>query len=178
MAVEPAESHATNLPRAALRPFRQTDAPLVASWIGPDEAYWLAPRSRAPLTVETVLAWGQAEGQRFVLVTPDAVPVAYGEVNRLNFSPRTSWLGHLVVAPTQRRRGFGQRLARSLIDHAFDTGVARRVTLVVFPENAAAIACYRAVGMRADGFETHFFPHYRRRVRLLRLAISAAAQHH
>lgn len=174
MAVEPVESRTARRPRGELRAFRAQDAPCVAGWIGPADAYWLAPRSRPPLTVQSVLSWGGSDGRRFVLVRPGGAPVAYGEINRLSFSRRTWWLGHLIVDPDQRGRGYGRLLAGRLIERAFETCGASRVTLVVFPENTAAIACYRAVGMRDDGFETHYFPHYRRRVRLLRLAISAA----
>jgi ribosomal protein S18 acetylase RimI-like enzyme len=57
-----------------------------------------------------------------------------------------------------------------LLHRAFHLRGARRVSLVVFPENRVAVACYRAAGMHDDAFETHYFPAYRRRARLLRLA--------
>lgn len=109
-----------------------------------------------------------------VLVEPDRTePLAYGEVNLLNERRREYWLGHLIVDPRQRGRGVGRWLAELLLQEAFDRLGARRVSLVVFPENRSAIACYRAAGMRDEGFETHYFPPYRRWERLLRLIATA-----
>ncbi len=169
MAVEPARSS-----RAALIPFAIEHAERIPQWVRDErEAFWLAPRSRLPLTAQRVIQWGEAEGERFTLLAdPHGLPVGYGELNRLSRDPGTYWLGHLIIDPTRRGCGFGTQLTRLLMTRGFARG-ARRVTLVVFPDNHTAIRAYAQAGMDVDGYETHHFPLYRRSVRLTRMAISA-----
>jgi RimJ/RimL family protein N-acetyltransferase len=99
--------------------------------------------------------------------------VGYGEINALDVRARRYWLGHLIVDPEQRGRGLGTALTRLLLVRAFRELRAREVTLVVFPENATAIASYRAAGMFADGEEIHDFASYGLRARMLRMAARA-----
>jgi RimJ/RimL family protein N-acetyltransferase len=161
---------------ARLAPFDDRFAQHVLSWVGtPREEYWLAPRTRPPLTISKLLAWSGAGHRPMMLVTPEyPEPLAYGEVNVLNEKRREYWLGHLIVDRQRRGSGLGRRLTELLLLHAFGELGARRVSLVVFPENAAAVACYRSAGMHADGHEIHSFAAYRRRERLLRMVATRA----
>lgn len=169
MAVEPARSS-----RAALIPFEMEHAARIPGWVRDDqEALWLAPRSRLPLTPQRVIQWGENEGERFTLLTCEhGDPVGYGELNRLSRDPGTYWLGHLIIDPATRGRGYGMQLTRLLLTRGFERG-ARRVTLVVFPDNHTALRAYARAGMEVDGYETHHFHLYRRSVRLTRMAITA-----
>jgi RimJ/RimL family protein N-acetyltransferase len=169
MTVQPAIQPA-RLRALQLRPFDPGRAVLVVSWVGgAQETRWLAPRSTPPLTAAKVRAWAGPGRDPLMLVAPDEPqPLAYGEVNVLNERRHEYWLGHLIVDPRRRGGGLGTRLTELLLQRAFGHHRARRVSLVVFPENAAAIACYRAAGMREDGFEVHYFTPYRRHERLLR----------
>jgi RimJ/RimL family protein N-acetyltransferase len=159
-----------------LMPFDARCAERVVSWVrDARETYWLAPRTEPPLTTEKVRAWAGPGRDPLMLVTSEQPePLAYGELNILNEKRREYWLGHLVVDPRRRGQGVGRRLTELLLRRAFHLREAQRVSLVVFPENAAAIACYRAAGMYEDGFETHHFAAYRRRERLLRLVAARA----
>lgn len=154
-----------------LEPFDPRHGQRVLCWISsPQEAYWVAPRTAPPLTVEEVLQWEAPGHQPFLLHEKGrAEPIGYGELNLLNGSARRYWLGHLIIDPLQRGRGYGLQLTRLLLWRAFTRHAAREVSLVVFPENRPAIACYQAAGMRAAGHETHAFAAYGRRVRLLRM---------
>lgn len=97
-------------------------------------------------------------------------PVAYGELNVMASRRKEYWLGHLIVDPRKRGGGLGVRLTRLLLERAFLRYVARRVSLVVFPENETAIRCYTKAGLHAEGFETHHFPKPRRSEQLLLMA--------
>ena len=154
-----------------LVPFDPRSAGHVLSWVrGARDTYWLAPRTRPPLTAEKLLAWSGQGHNPFALVDSRSPgPLGYGEVNLLNEKRREYWLGHLIVEPQRRGQGLGRRLTELLLRHAFERLAARRVSLVVFPDNVAAVGCYRAAGMQDDGYETHLFAAYRRRVRLLRM---------
>lgn len=96
-------------------------------------------------------------------------PLAYGEINVLNASRREYWLGHLIVDPRRRGRGLGTALTRLLARRAHGEFGARRVSLVVFVDNRAAVHCYRQAGFVDDGFESHEFPAYGRTESLLRM---------
>ncbi len=152
--------------------FQAQWAALVASWVrDSQEAYWLAPKTPPPVTAGAVLGWRVPGHEPFAMTVPGAAtPAGYGELNRLADLHRQYWIGHVVVDPAQRGRGHGMHLTRLLLREAFEQRGAQRVTLVVFPENQAALACYRAAGFHDDGEEWHTFPAYGARVRLLRLA--------
>ena len=153
-----------------LAAFDERHAARVVSWVQSAlETRWLAPRTTPPLTVEKVRAWSQPGRNPFMLVERgNPEPLAYGELNELRRKYSEYWLGHLIVDPQQRGRGLGRQLTELLLQRAFHILAARRVSLVVFPENMAAIATYRSAGMREDGYESHYFAAYKRRERLLR----------
>lgn len=159
----------------ALEPARLEDAHVVAAWAQDAAiAYWFAPRSRPPITAQTILSW-RSQGHSPHVLRSRAEPrrlIAYGEVNLLSASRQRYWLGHLIVAEAHRGAGFGRVLVASLLNHAFGFLAAREVVLVVFEENQRAIQCYRACGMRLDGFEYQFLAPYLRRVRLIRMSIN------
>jgi RimJ/RimL family protein N-acetyltransferase len=171
MAVDPT-TRCDPAPPCRLVPFEPRWAAAVASWPrDAREAYWLAPKTRPPLTADEVLRWRKPDHDPYMLLLPERdEPVGYGELNRVTGVRRQYWLGHLVVATAERGRGLGLQLTRLLLQEAFAQRGARRVTLVVFPDNLAALRCYRAAGMLDDGYEWHRFPAYGRRECLLRLA--------
>lgn len=168
--------NARRLPSAVrLEPFDPRLADRVVEWVRtPLDAYWLAPQTPPPLTVEKIVGWF-GEGRRpFQLV--DAATNAllgYGELNELSLKPGEFWLGHLIVDPGRRGCGVGRELVRRLLGRAFSRMGATRVTLVVFPENAPAIACYRSAGMIEDGYEVHHFAAYGTTAALLRMTAAA-----
>lgn len=158
-----------------LEPFEPLHAERIAGWVrSPREMYWLAPKTPPPLTTGEVLRWRVPGHQPFLLWdVGHPHPVGYGELNRLASGTGRYWLGHLVVDPLLRGRGYGVALTRLLLRQAFVRCRARQVTLVVFPENARAVACYRAAGMWEDGWETHEFPAYGSTERLQRFVALA-----
>jgi RimJ/RimL family protein N-acetyltransferase len=159
-----------------LTAFDDRHAARVVSWIRcPLEAYWLAPRTPPPLTTDKVRAWSKPGRNPFMLVELDTPePVAYGELNELRRKQNEYWLGHVIVDPRRRGRGLGRQLTELLLHRAFHVCKAQRVSLVVFPDNLAAIATYRSAGMREDGHEVHYFAAYERRARLLRFAMTGS----
>ncbi len=162
-------------PPASLQlvPFDPSFAAAIVDWVETDEQLrWVAPSTRKPLTMEKVVAWKRPEGEAFLLIRPgDAMPVGYGELNPMRHDPSQCWLGHLIVRPDQRGRRVGQVLVHLFVEKAFETSCASRVVLVVFPDNASAVACYRRVGFREVREEYHRFGGLGPRERLLRFEI-------
>lgn len=173
MATRPVQHAVAPLGTCRLVRFMPADATLVSAWLSnPRDAYWAAPRTWPPITPQRVLAWKRPGHRQYVLIDARReLPVAYGELNTLRHRSGDYWLGHLVVDPQQRGRGYGLALTRLLIERAFAQHRARRVLLVVFPENVGAIRCYQRAGMRPDGYELHHFPPYERCEHLLKMVI-------
>ncbi|MFO0839222.1 MAG: GNAT family N-acetyltransferase [Phycisphaerae bacterium] len=148
-------------------------AATVASWVTTrDEMFWLSPRSAPPITAETIrLNWARPGHEQLSLVDEAGAQLAYGELNILDQQRAEYWLGHLIVDPRRRGQGLGKRLTLALLRRAEHIYAARRVCLVVFPENVAAVACYRAAGFRDEAYEPHEFPAYDERALMLRMDV-------
>ena len=143
----------------------------IAGWVTSEEDLrWLAPGTLPPLTAEKVTAWKKAGGASLVgFEEPSVFPVAYGELNPMQSEAEHFWLGHVVVDSRLRGRGVGRLFVQKLLEQAFSRQHARRVSLVVFPENQPAVHCYRRCGFRIVGEERHRFLPDGERHRLLRL---------
>ena len=158
-----------------LRPFDPLYAAQISQWVETEEQLrWLAPSTQPPLTAAKVVGWTKPGGEAFLLTREgDAKPIGYGELNPMRGTVGHLWLGHVVVRPDQRDRGAGQALVRALLDRAFNTLLAGRVSLIVFPDNVAALQCYRRVGFALMGEEYHRFGGAGPKHRLFRLEIKA-----
>jgi RimJ/RimL family protein N-acetyltransferase len=161
-----------------LRPFVPSYAGSIAGWVeSAEQKRWVAPSTIFPLTAEKVIHWKKAGGRVYVLVSGDSPEspeiMAYGELNPMRQVPTDHWLGHLIVRPEHRGRGVGKTLVLGLLERAFQCYDAQRVSLVVFPDNRAAIACYCRCGFQIIKEECHSFVEDGPKHRLLRLEIHA-----
>ncbi len=145
-------------PSLTLTPFSADHARVIAAWVAsPAELFHLAPQTSPPLTPAKVLAWREAGGCPLLLAGLDGQPLAYAELNPMPRDPDQNWLGHVVVAPAVRGRGLGTAFLRLLLNEAFLHRAMRRVSLVVFPDNRAAIRCYEKVGFVDVGAQVRRF---------------------
>ena len=161
------------LRRLRLRPFHHWYASVVAQWVGtPEQLRLLAPGTAPPLTAAKVGRWTKPAGHALLLTRDgDARPIGYGELNPMRLERDHLWLGHVVVCPQERGKGVGQAFVRAMVSYAFDPLCAKRISLIVFPDNAPAIKCYRRVGFVNVGEESHDFNGTGRKHRLLRFEI-------
>jgi RimJ/RimL family protein N-acetyltransferase len=145
--------------RCQLKSFHSVYAPLVASWIPTDDdLFWLAPHTPPPITPEKVLAWTAQGGRpRLFYTSPWPDPTGYAELNDLPSKSGELWIGHFIIAPERRGRSLGSKMLSLLLAEAFGPLDARRVALIVFPENKPAIRCYKASGMRAVAWQDKTF---------------------
>ena len=153
-----------------LRAFDPRCAGLVVSWVRtPQELFHLAPKTAPPLTVAKVLGWRRPQGQPLLLWPAEGeLPLGYAELNPMKSDSRHLWLGHVVLDPRCRGKGEGRRFVQALLRWGEEELGARRVSLVVFPDNQAAVACYLKAGFSLRGDEYHRFEPDGPRHRLLR----------
>ncbi|MCH8149109.1 MAG: N-acetyltransferase [Planctomycetes bacterium] len=159
--------------RLHLKKFHESNASIVADWVQtPEQLKRLAPGSTMPLTAEKVLGWRRPQGHVLQL-TPDGAiaPIGYAELNPMQRERGHLWLGHVIVCPTERGRGIGTVFVRMLLEYAFDQLAAHRVSLIVYPDNKPAVACYQRVGFKPTREEYHAFGASKVEERMLRLEI-------
>ncbi len=154
-----------------LRPFDPLYAPIVASWIqSPTQLRWLAPRTEFPLTPFKVVNWTRKSGQPFLFFQPDeSSPCGYGELNPMKDDPSHQWIGHVVIDIERRRQGLGLQLTHLLTRKAFLEFSARKLSLVVFPDNKPALDCYLQCGFRIIAEEFQRFDSKTPPQRMIRL---------
>ena len=159
--------------RLRLAPFQEQHAATIEQWVRTEhQLRWLAPGTDMPLTAEKIVGWKKPGGQAFILVQEnDAVPVGYAELNPMQRDAGHIWLGHAIVRPDLRGRGVGKAFVRALVRQGFERLGADRISLIVFPENIAAVECYRRVGFVPVREEYHEFGGNGTKHRFLRLEI-------
>jgi ribosomal protein S18 acetylase RimI-like enzyme len=141
-----------------LRRFDSLFAPPVAGWVADGELLWLAPGTTPPLTAAKVVGWTKPTDRPLLLFREnEGLPCGYAELNPMRGSFSAVWLGHVVIDPQLRGRGLGAAFTRRLIEEAFADPVVERIVLIVFPDNQAAIRCYRSTGFAQTGRERHQF---------------------
>lgn len=135
--------------RLELRPARETDLPVIVSWIPDADAClrWAGPRIRFPLVPE-VLAQELFEADRTsrCLIDPGDPdrPLAFGQ--HWERAPGNRHLGRVVVDPSHRGFGLGHALVTRLVDEARAIDGTDWITLRVFADNRPALAVYRQAG--------------------------------
>jgi RimJ/RimL family protein N-acetyltransferase len=165
--------------REALRlvPFHARESGIVARWVQSEqELLFLAPATAGPLTGAKVASWVKPGGKALLLKHQgESLPIGYAELNPMRSDPGHLWLGHVVIRPDRRRCGLGRRFVEMLVEEAFQRGGAHRISLVVFPDNKPAIACYKRAGFVFIAEEVHQFAARGPKRRLLRYEIRRAA---
>lgn len=156
-----------------LSAFDSLYAARLASWVRSDsELIWLAPGTVPPLSAAKVARWGRRAEHRLLFWNDAHVdPIGYSELNKMPTEPDQMWIGHCILDPAVRGQGLGGRFVYALLSRAFDALGVQAVVLVVFPDNAAAIRCYRKNGMIITGREEKHFKTTRRRHEFLRMGI-------
>ncbi|GJM25970.1 MAG: hypothetical protein DHS20C16_23850 [Phycisphaerae bacterium] len=171
MAVERPKSESNG----ELRPFDPLYAPVVAAWIrSPLQLRWLAPRTQFPLTAAKVVNWTRKTGEAFLLFrSQESIPCGYGELNPMQGDASHLWIGHVVIDIERRRQGLGRQLTELIIRKAVSELGAKKVSLVVFPENKPALDCYLQCGFKVVAEEFQRFDKTSAPQRMIRLGLGS-----
>lgn len=154
--------------------FGPRHADLITSWVrSRQELTWLAPSTTHPLTAAKVLTWGEGRDHRILFWSGrHDTPSGYAELNKMPGRPHQMWIGHFIVDPAHRGLSYGSCFARALLGCAFQQYAALNVLLVVFPDNTAAIQCYKRAGMTVVGRESKYFDTTGEEHEFLRMSIN------
>ena len=131
-----------------LKPFKNSDAEKIASWIGDEHTYYMICADKYgsyPLNGADICAYYKALG-------PKAHPVTAFEGNDL--------VGHLLMRPldggirfsfvlvdsTVRSKGYGRQMLTAALKTAFEELKAKEVTIGVFESNIGAYNLYKSLG--------------------------------
>jgi len=136
-----------------VRPARPRDAEAVADLLhtAPDLAQ-VSPDETFPLTPETVRHWIEKRRAGYVLERRGKV-MGYAELVDDAREPDRVWIGHMMVAPSQRGLGLGRKLVQALLEVAERDRDAAEIAISAFEDNVRALRCYRGCGFRDR--ETH-----------------------
>lgn len=134
---------------ATLRKLDDDDIPELMRWIPDAEAAdrWSGPFLRFPFTSETFredLRLDKVDS--WALVNRAGDLVGFGQVHERY---GRNHLGRLAVHPDRRGSGLGHLLVAELMQRGAEHPGHAEFGLYVYPDNAAALRCYRAAGFVA-----------------------------
>ena len=136
-----------------LRPYKNCDADIIASWIKNEYAFrqWCADRyDRYPVTGADINAHyaGFADADWFYPMTAfDETGVVGHLIMRFtDEEKRILRFGFVIVDVNRRGEGYGREMLSLALQYAALILKAEKVTLGVFENNPAALKCYRSVG--------------------------------
>ncbi len=143
-------------PNLFLYPFDPSHAEFLTDWV-PDKRSLLefgGPGLSLPLTAEQLLAPTDSEmpdnDRRLYSISSREVGMlaGHGEILDIDHTAKTGRMARVLLAPMFRGAGYGHELVGLLCTAAFDIVELREVSLRVFDDNAAAIACYEKAGFK------------------------------
>jgi ribosomal protein S18 acetylase RimI-like enzyme len=133
-----------------LQPYDRAHAPTVLTWVRSDaEATAWASLPERPADPAILDGWHAEEWVLPFLGIVDGHPVAYGELWDDAEEDEVE-LARILVDPGLRGQGIGGAFTAALTEQAASLGRAA-TWLRMLPENASAIACYRAAGYERAG---------------------------
>lgn len=136
-----------------LRPFRESDAPVIAGWIRDEVSFrkWSADRyEKYPVTARDICgqyAGCECSDTLFPLTVEDESGIVGHMIMRFPGETRDEIrFGFIIVDDSRRGMGYGKRMLQQAVRYARDTFGVKRITLGVFENNLSAYHCYKAVG--------------------------------
>lgn len=146
--------------KVRLRPFADSDVPLLRKWLNdPDVLRWLQLSEDPPELMQSIEAhmerWQRIRddprAQSCLIETKDGLPI--GEIGLMDIrrDHGRADLGISIGEREYRGRGYGADAIRTLLRYAFGHLGLRRVGLIADEDNARAIRCYEKCGFAREG---------------------------
>lgn len=126
-------------------PYSDEYARIVWRWIDSEETYRYVSRGKEfPPSDEIVESWQRDEVKSYLLLSRNK-PVAYGEIWNRSIEMAVE-IAHILVDPSQRRKGYGTNLIQLLFDRAASRPEVAKVMLNIYNDNEIALGCAMKVG--------------------------------
>jgi RimJ/RimL family protein N-acetyltransferase len=110
---------------------------------------WAGPSMEFPLDHDQLRALLDGPDRLYTVLEGDRV-VGHAEIGRIDEQDGHGWLMRVLIGdPSDRGRGLGRAIVRSLIRTAFDDLSLKRLYLHALKANEPAVALYRSLGFRA-----------------------------
>ena len=140
--------------KADIIPYAGDHSTRVRSWIDSAGTYEALCRGiEFPPPPDIVDSWQRA-GVRAYLLTAHNQPVAYAELVTRQHEQALE-IGHLLVDPRQRSRGYGTRMLQLLYERAATTPGVARVLLNLYHQDPEALGCFLKAGFEIVGTASH-----------------------
>ncbi len=136
--------------KADLVPFTREFAQRVMSWIDSEETYRnMVGEGDWPPPDDLVESWQRVDIASYLLVA-ERQPVAYGEIWDRPVEMGAE-IGHLVVDPVKRGRGYGTLMLDLLFSRASHRPRVRKVMLNFHGDDETVLGCYLKAGFELLG---------------------------
>lgn len=142
-----------------LRPFKYSDATIIASWCKDEGTFrrWSAGRfGDFPISEEDILSkyvlhnGDCAETDNFYPMTAydESGVVGHLVLRYVNGNRYEIRFGFVIVDDAKRGCGYGKEMIQLALKYAFEILRAEKVTIGVFENNVPAYHCYKAAGFK------------------------------
>ncbi|MDX2565451.1 GNAT family N-acetyltransferase [Streptomyces sp. TX20-6-3] len=139
------EDGAKSLDAQDLVVFDMAEAAEVATWVrSADEAFMWCGKADFPFSAATVASWREMQESNAFMLREGGTLVGYGEL-WFDAEEGEVELARLIVAPSARGKGVGQKLVRNLSEAAKKEGYSS-IFMRVHPSNKPALECYSRSG--------------------------------
>jgi len=142
-----------------LRPYKSSDADKVVSWIRNERIFrfWCADRfDHYPITPDDLndqYDSSEGSGDVYHFTAYDEQGVA-GHINIRFPNPGdidTVRFGYVILDDSRRGQGLGKEMVKLAMEYSWNIMKAKKITIGVFEENAAALHCYLSCGFKDTG---------------------------
>lgn len=143
--------------RVRLRPFRESDVPLLRAWFDDPDVMRFWGRPSVPVTerqFETDLVGRFVrfdDAGYFAIDLADGTTIGRVEFERLSTETRSAEVMILIGAPSAQGQGYGTEAMAALLRYLFHARNLHRVSLSVLAWNSRAIRSYEKAGFTAEG---------------------------
>ncbi len=136
--------------RADIIPYTAEYEQRVRGWIESEETYRnVCQGTEYPPPQDIIASWQRVDIASYILLA-DRQPVAYGELWDRPVEMAKE-IGHLLVDPYKRSRGFGSLMLQLLFNRAAGRPGVHKVMLHLFGGDEVVLGCYLKAGFELTG---------------------------
>lgn len=147
-----------------LRAIEEADLPFLHKWANDPVTQDAIGELHFPSSMNFHRAWfenlkSDKLNQRFMVCTPDGVPIGISSIVQIDWRNRHAWHGLVIGDGSHRGKGYGVDAVMATMRYAFEELNLMRLDGGMIEYNAASIAMYcgRKLGWKEEGRKRHYF---------------------